>query len=1589
MGKKKKSKQKVVRYSLDIHMGIARDFAWLRELKVESKVFYRSPGPLGVFTGSIRIEQPNLFGGPKKSGGIDGWAYFSASDGFSEAAHPGAMSLLRGLHGTYCPNFRGITSLLWSGEVSVGQTYVKPWEITVVGGWTRVVSTQYGELAASNGAEILKDLLENEVWGANMSSYLDIETNSYYESIYYLANEGFDMCIGWYRDNSVLEFSQLILNHIGGAQWIDRTTGKITMGLIRGDYIKDALPVKNFNNGILAIEEDDAVAADAAINEVAVKWFDPINGVQRTTTARNHASIQLIGRVNRKEMDYSGLCHSDIAARVAERDLAAARNGLRRFKIKFDRTGSDFPPCSVFVLDIPERGFNEIIVRAISLTEAADGTFLMGAAEDTFGLPTNSAPPPPPDEWGNSDNVLVPVTEARVIEPSYYDCTRILDALALRNILDTDTLLFTVARRPNGPAEGYDVWVAEDTEPYSEETTLEDFCPVAEAKFGVGRDGNVVTLINGSLLSEVLPGHAVLWGPEVCKVTSLVGDQLTLVRGCADTVPATHLAGERLWFYMVGDEDFIGLDITERLPDTDVTVKVLAHGPDDITPIDSGLTLSLLTIGRQGRPYPPAGLTVNTISYPVILNELVGDMTLAWEQRNRIALSSMLFGYYEGAGAAEAGTTYEVWIYAYNPALAPTAQTLLRKVTGLTATTWVYTEDDRLAFADGTLVRLDLYALREGLLSMQPSQVILNFGEAPNPTRVTGLPWTAEFETASVRDLATDSGTAAWARSTDWAATGTHSWVSPDVAAGSDTETWIDLGLATPSRLHYTFHTTFPSNFEFFAVLLDGVKVQEWSTAMTASRFIEVPAGEHTIAFQYSNILGNVGPTGKVYLDDLYLEANTTYPLLSTDIREYYSGPAAAHSTHLVGDWRYVDEGFVSREAMAHADTSSVSFAFLSEENYVLAVDWFISSEYGHDTFKVYVNDEVQTVASGEAMDTLSVVIAPGANVIRFAYSKDAAGSAGIDSAGISRFSLTRQVRPTAEPLLVRYFDNFSVSAPVGAAFYPFELIDGWELSTGWSMSGTNSAHAAVDASMTYVLPSGFNTSYIVLDAVVHQAGLGQSGFTVSAFDGANEEVFTQVEGDIAEGETRRIRVKVPVLGISKLQILAFPGAGVELYIDNLTIQAFVNYPVAGRITVPDYEEQFTYDDGGWVGDFDRLVSPLTNDPSDFALVSTNAGVASSSLSVSKTFTFAEPALMAFDYFLSSQPGADYLQVLVDDVLRVSLAGNGEGSYEFSLEAGSRTVTFRYSKDADINLWDDIVAVDNIRHWPLLVPETALVSVDFEGTLPVGMEVVQGEVGEGWSISGLNSLASVELGFPQQAINLRYLDTVAVESKYLRIEFAANVAPTILGGRASTEIRCTGRKIGESGGFGECGVNALTSGVQRYGFTLPFSGMDGIELYFPGASVIDDVRVYALNTPGAQVPLMSAELVRTIGFDGGLPEGFSDECGIDTTWSTIGGASLKSARVDGEDCWFKFTPGAHLEGSVVFDFKLEIGTLLEISDASGVIAHYDATLVAMEGSGMFILQVSATDIQFVVSGTGNVWIDNVRVYADHEQPVSD
>jgi hypothetical protein len=694
-------------YSFAIHMGASRGpINLLRHIKV---------GGISAWTGEcdtngdFPIEQQDLFGGETKEGGIQGtFGVYLGQTGqmFS--------TLFKSLMGGLVPEFRGTTTFTFRGRIAANNPYPKPWEFRIArwdAGWdlddanpartgpwyankARVMldDGRGGQIFAMNPAHILYECFTNRLWGRGLDP-TDLDEDSFVSAANTLCAEGFGLCLKWTRQGDLNEFINSVLNHIGAIRFTDNETGKIGIRLIRADYNPDSLVVFDYNSGLLSIEEDETGGGDSAFSEVIVNYVDAATGEDASTRAQSLALMQSLGDVASTTAAYPGLPTASLAQRVATRDLNQQGAFLKRFKVTLDRRAWKLSRGMVFKITAADRGLVSVILRvgAVEDTDLKDGRINVTAIEDVFGLPeTGYTIPELPGAWTPPDNTAFEVGVSRLEETTYREIARNLSPADLATVEDDDGGLAILASPPTGTSINYDLATSATGETMTVRGTG-DWTPNALSLDALGHYDTIVSFAASADLSGILPDTAALIDDETVAVLAVDNDtkQITIARGVVDTIPATHSAGARVWFF----EDAVGSDDRTYATTEIIDVKLLTRTPSDLLTLDEATASSITMASRQVRPYPPGDLKVNGTPFGDFVTDeevATGDVVLTWEDRDRVLQADQLVPHEDGSVGPEAGTTYTVRVY--------DGATLLRTASGITGKTWTY---------DGTMISSD------------------------------------------------------------------------------------------------------------------------------------------------------------------------------------------------------------------------------------------------------------------------------------------------------------------------------------------------------------------------------------------------------------------------------------------------------------------------------------------------------------------------------------------------------------------------------------------------------------------------------------------------------------------------------------------------------------------------------------------------------------------------------------------------------------------------------------------------------------------------------------------------------------------
>lgn len=540
----------------------------------------------------------------------------------------------------------------------------------------------------------------------------DIDEASFTAAADRLYAEGFGLCTQWVPgEESVQQFQQRICDVIGASLARSPITGRWYLDLIRDDYVLANLPILG-DDDIIEYQEQPATL-DEAVNQVIVEWFDPVAKEDRSTAPiQSLGGIQRAGGVVAEVASYREIPAEALALRVGARDLQTKGQPQSRFELKTTRVAWAWRPGQRFRLQCPRRGIADMVCRVGDIDRGTlrSGAISLTAIQDVFALPDVAYVQPEPGDGGQpSADPLAPAA-ARVEELPYALLASLMPPGELAALAPDDAYLFAVAS-PVGSELGYTLHV--DAGSGYTEADDADWCATALTVADHGPADAVIGISHLRHDDEVATGAAVLWGAEICRLDAIdrVAGTVTLGRGCADTVPAVHAAGTRLWILT----DAIALDPARYISPATVQAKLPTRTGSASLPLADAPQLAIATAQRQHRPYAPGRLRIDGDLPPAAV---IGAFAVGWAHRDRLLQADQLIDSEAASIGPEPGTTYTLRVYIDD--------VLAEEQTGLIGTTASVP-----VLGGNGAGRLEVWAVRDGLDSWQAATALFAYRTSP------------------------------------------------------------------------------------------------------------------------------------------------------------------------------------------------------------------------------------------------------------------------------------------------------------------------------------------------------------------------------------------------------------------------------------------------------------------------------------------------------------------------------------------------------------------------------------------------------------------------------------------------------------------------------------------------------------------------------------------------------------------------------------------------------------------------------------------------------------------------------------------
>jgi hypothetical protein len=738
-GKKKKCFTTGYRYYTGLHLVFCHKLDSIVEIGVGEKTAWT--GDVSS-NSTVAIQEPNLFGGESREGGIVGNVDFCFG-----GPTQGKNAYLQSVIGAVIPAFRGVFGLVVNKcMVSANNPYIKSWWVKgrrTKTGWRNDLS----DILASDGnidmnpAHIIREALTGTEQGGLGYPELELNDESFEDVAYLLAKgtdpnqEAFGLSLIWAKNTSTDDFISTILPH---------NTGLLTLKLIRNDYETSLIPTLD-KSCILSMEEFKATALGEAINQVTVKYVDRDNQVQ-AITVQDLAGIERTGgQIIGIEKDYPGIAVGDLAARVASRELVQNCVPLTSCTLVINRKYSSLETGDCFKFTWLPLGIEEMIMRitSVEIGDHTDSKIRIKAVRDVFSFNASIVGTPAASLWVSPYNHPSNALNRMLMEYTYYQFVKEYagdTSSVLAELDDTSTAVQCFCEEPTSDTLNYEMWTRAQgaIEWVKQDTPAFAFVGVLGVAL-VPELESVVHLSNNFIDSNLIYiGSYALIGTELVGIISVdVGNKtVTVSRGVIDTVPISHGVSTKMYFFYGA----YGLDTTERTVTDVVEVRMLPTTSLGTLELASASNNTITCVGRMMRPYPPGNLTINGDRWPVEIGHN-DNITLSWAHRNRLTQTVDLVTQDEGDYGPEGGVDYTIRFYGQSG-------TLNRTVTDITDNFYEW-EDEVTDSGLGRLndsVRVELEAVRGTLTSLYKWNVSFARtngggpgGGATFPSSITGL----------------------------------------------------------------------------------------------------------------------------------------------------------------------------------------------------------------------------------------------------------------------------------------------------------------------------------------------------------------------------------------------------------------------------------------------------------------------------------------------------------------------------------------------------------------------------------------------------------------------------------------------------------------------------------------------------------------------------------------------------------------------------------------------------------------------------------------------------------------------------------
>lgn len=654
MGKSKKSKMQVTEYRLSIHVGVG----WgpvdeVQALYLNDKTMW-SGSVTGTDPVAVDIDAPDLMGGREKEGGPVGRAWILP--GGPTQVLPSELCLKLGRTAVTCPGFRGLLSIFFIAAPNSGyggflwgmnSPYIQPVSVKAKRS-PKGFAAGYEMIGDNaNPACMIYECLTDTDFGMGAPSTL-IDSTSFLAAAIALYGENFGLTMIWVKSAKIEDFIAEILDHIQATLFLDPTTGKFALKLIRDDYDASGLFVINPDNAVLTNFTRKLWGETA--NEVVVTWTNPATEQDETVSYQDLANVVIQGAPVTDSRNYYGVRDADLALRLAVRDVRSAAAPLVIAEAQVNRSVWSKKPGDVVKLNWPEKQANNLVMRVADIKYGKKGSphVKVTLMEDVFSLAHPATDVPTDSGWVNTAEAPSAMTYKQVITmPRYFIDTT--TSISSDSLVYPEVIAGVLAAQTGLDTASYDLYgqevAANGVVTYKSQGNRSI---LGRSTAAAPIPQEAVTTFAGNPLANlgrgpeeggfVIIGDGTDAGSEyalIRSVTTVSGVlNWTVDRGCLDTIPRYWPTGTQVWF--LSPNVLIADTQNTRSVGETVNYKLLSRTSLGVLDLASAPVLSGTLSARPHMPLRPGNVKVNGTAFNSRSVAALTNITVTWANRNRL-----------------------------------------------------------------------------------------------------------------------------------------------------------------------------------------------------------------------------------------------------------------------------------------------------------------------------------------------------------------------------------------------------------------------------------------------------------------------------------------------------------------------------------------------------------------------------------------------------------------------------------------------------------------------------------------------------------------------------------------------------------------------------------------------------------------------------------------------------------------------------------------------------------------------------------------------------------------------------------------